>query len=105
MDCNNEAEQRLKTDANIKYGHTVGASLDNLDVGISETSIGLFSSVKNTPIATTIPRIEKKIKGANADIRYKYPPKSGPTNVPKRKFDSNLANFLVLLLLGVISAM
>ena len=56
-------------------------------------------------MATTIPRIEKKIKGANADIRYKYPPKSGPTNVPKRKFDSNLANFLVLLLLGVISAM
>ena len=47
----------------------------------------------------------KKIKGANADIKYKYPPKSGPTNVPKRKFDSNLANFLVLLLLGVISAM
>ena len=40
-------------------------------------------------MATTIPRIEKKIKGANADITYKYPPKSGPTNVPNRKFDSN----------------
>ena len=104
MDCNKDAEQRLKTDANTKYGHTVGANLDNLEVGISETFIGLFSSVKNTPMATTIPRIEKKMKGAKADIRYKYPPSNGPTSVPKRKFDSNLANFLVLLFLGVISA-